>query len=83
MFVQQHYGAKEGPKRFHFGAAGNGEPTDVPLDQQDYREGRALSEFVKFSVGASGHRNQDHTMLVLWGHAYDFAFGGCSRPAAI
>ena len=51
-------------------------PTPVPDDEVDYRDGRALSAFIKDCVlRRSGHRSKDYSMLVLWGHAYDFTFG--------
>jgi hypothetical protein len=36
---------------------------------------QALVEFVVESISESDHGPDDHSMLVLWGHAYDFAFG--------
>ena len=77
--IQQH-GRDKNPKRFHFGAASDGTPIEVPPDQRDYRDGRALSDFIRFSLKAANHRDLDHTMLVLWGHAYDFAFGRLLTP---
>ena len=36
---------------------------------------QALIDFIEDSIKESGHRRDDYSMLVLWGHAYDFAFG--------
>ena len=50
----------------------------VPEDQQDPSRGRALESFIRWALTTADHdpRNQDHSsMLVLWGHAYDFAMG--------
>jgi hypothetical protein len=35
---------------------------------------KALIDFIERSIRESGHRRDDYSMLVLWGHAYDFAF---------
>jgi Clostripain family len=36
---------------------------------------QALIRFITDSIRDSGHGRGDYSMLVLWGHAYDFAFG--------
>ena len=41
----------------------------------DTSDGRALENFIGDSLEKAGHRPVDHSMLVLWGHAYDFALG--------
>src|SRR5262249_9118985 len=51
---------------------------DVPEDQRDEHHGRALGQFIATSLEEAGHnpnKKDDYAMLVLWGHAYDFAFG--------
>ena len=71
VFAQVH-GEGE-PWRYHIGRD-NGRP--VPKDQQDVGDGQALMHFIIDSLGAVGHQpNYDRTMLVLWGHAYDFTIG--------
>jgi hypothetical protein len=73
IFVQVH-GSGE-PRRYHFGQGLDGKPTPVPGDELDYQDGQALSDFIEYSTLKVRHRRQDYSMLVLWGHAYDFAFG--------
>jgi SAM-dependent methyltransferase len=38
-------------------------------------DGHALTRFVLDALAAADHHRDDHTLLVVWGHAYDFAFG--------
>jgi hypothetical protein len=81
VFVQAHFGEYSDPRRVHFG---NGQETveEVPQDERDYREGRALGKFITYSLREANHeRRSDYTLLVLWGHAYDFAFGRLLTPA--
>jgi Clostripain family len=77
IFVQVHGRGK--PRRHHFGQGADGKPTEdvvpVPNNELDYQDGRALSDFIKDSIMKVRHRREDYSMLVLWGHAYDFAFG--------
>jgi hypothetical protein len=81
IFIQVHQGGNIPPRRglitqnMSHGINGLG---PVPPDQQDTREGTALLEFIRDSLSMAQHdpRNHNHhTMLVLWGHAYDFAIG--------
>lgn len=53
---------------------------EIVVTQADYREGKALSEFIASSLASSGHRDKDYSLLVLWGHAYDFTFGRLLGP---
>ena len=46
--------------------------TERPADPAG---GRALAHFIESSLMKVKHRRKDHSMLVLWGHAYDFALG--------
>jgi hypothetical protein len=80
-FVQVH-GDGPVPKRYHFAAGRRTTPDGdpVPEHERNYEDGRALSDFIRHSLMESGHRRQDHAMLVLWGHAYDFAFGRSLTP---
>jgi hypothetical protein len=48
---------------------------DVEEPQRDATDGKALIAFVKWALGAAPAEPHDHSMLVLWGHAYQFAFG--------
>jgi Clostripain family len=50
----------------------------VPKGEMDPARGLALLSFIRWALGAAGHNPQDpghHSLLVLWGHAYDFAIG--------
>jgi len=68
IFAQVH--GIDVPRRYHIGVD-DGMP--VPEGQRDTRDGRALVHFIRESLAQ--HREQDYSMLVLWGHAYDFAIG--------
>jgi hypothetical protein len=81
IFVQVHQGGDIVPRRGRItenmpsGIQGLGE---VPVDQRDTRRGAALGQFIRTSLTAAGHDagNLEHySLLVLWGHAYDFAIG--------
>jgi hypothetical protein len=70
IFVQVH---RTGGviKRHHF-------TTDkriVTTDVQPVERGRALIDFIAEVIEKKDHQPGDHSILVLWGHAYDFAFG--------
>jgi hypothetical protein len=55
----------------------------VPAHETDMAGGMALQHFISSSLMAAKHdpRNPNHfTMLVLWGHAYDFAIDHEQRP---
>lgn len=54
--------------------------TKFDVTQAEYREGQALSAFIADSLASSGHRDTDYSLLVLWGHAYDFTFGRLLGP---
>jgi Clostripain family len=82
IFVQVH--GRGDPYRLHFGRDMDGKPIEleahVPLGQVDNEDGQALSDFIESSTLRVGHRRDDRSMLVLWGHAYDFAFGRSLTP---
>lgn len=73
IFVQRHDGVGE-VSRLHIGPQGEKAPP-VPKNEQALEQGAALSHFIQWSLATAEHRPQDHSMLVLWGHAYDFALG--------
>ena len=79
VFAQVH-GQGE-PWRFHIGYGGRA----VPENERDVGDGQALMHFIVNSLRVVGHRpNRDRTMLVLWGHAYDFTIGKAkTRSGAI
>ena len=53
----------------------DGKPTATKKDIPKGEPEQALIDFIEESIQESRHRRDDHSMLVLWGHAYDFAFG--------
>jgi hypothetical protein len=70
IVVQAH--GPDGAWRQHIGA---GDRLPVPRREASLDGGDALPHFVAWGLKASGHRDGDHTLLVFWGHAYDFAIG--------
>lgn len=54
---------------------GVGQRLPVPRREASLDGGDALSHFIAWGLETSGHRDGDHTLLVFWGHAYDFAIG--------
>jgi hypothetical protein len=76
VFVEVHNG-DEKPYRQRFGFdTKNNEKTKSPrTPAPDAAAGLALPAFIRESILASEHRPEDHSLLVLWGHAYNFAFG--------
>ena len=74
IFVERH--DNTGMRRYHIGKPKqdwDGEIKKKPAAA--IGDGQALTRFVKDSMREAAHRPDDYTMLVLWGHAYDFAFG--------
>jgi hypothetical protein len=68
------------PTRLHIG---NGRrPTLVPEDERNVANGEALTNFVRWALDTA-HRKGDHSMLVLWGHAYRFGIGHTETRAGI
>ena len=79
----EHLGSSPRPgesrSAYHIGIA---TACDVPEGQRDPGGGRALAQFHRLGARLTTGRNaspMDHSMLVLWGHAYDFAFGRAQR----
>ena len=74
ILTQVHDGKKV-PQRRHVGVSPS---EDVPESQRDPARGRALASFIQWALKAAQHdpTNPYHySILVLWGHAYDFAIG--------
>jgi cysteine peptidase C11 family protein len=74
IFVQIHDG-KGVPQRRHVGVSPS---ADVPAAQRETARGRALASFIQWALSKAGHDPSNplhHSILVLWGHAYDFAIG--------
>ncbi len=45
------------------------------FDPTTFANGIALTRFIDWAVTTGQHKAGDYSMLVLWGHAYRFAFG--------
>ena len=74
IFVQRH--GKGFVRREHIG---HGAPESIDVREQDVATGQALLEFMEWAFKRAKHRaRRDHSLLVLWGHAYRFVIG----PAA-
>ena len=56
---------------------------EVPDSDRDPTNGTALIAFIKAALVAAKHTKQDHTMLVLWGHAYRFGIGPQNTPHGV
>jgi hypothetical protein len=67
IFVQLHT-----PNFVHCEHIGH-PPETRDVDPVGVTNGRALTEFIDESIAKAGHSPRDHSMLVLWGHAYQFA----------
>jgi hypothetical protein len=72
--VQLHKDAQA--RRIHIGVT----ETDVPAAERDHANGNALFHFVKWALGNPPPTGEVGTMLVLWGHAYQFAVGQTPTP---
>jgi hypothetical protein len=84
IFVQVHRGKDVVPRRGHIThhmAAGIDALDEVPENQADPARGHALESFILDTLERLAREGHDptspnhHFMLVLWGHAYDFAIG--------
>jgi hypothetical protein len=81
VFVQVHQGRDIPPRRARVNQTTPTRIDDlafVPEAQADPAEGHALESFITWALSEARHNpeNPDHySMLVLWGHAYDFAIG--------
>src|SRR5687767_15946443 len=78
ILVQVHQGANVAPRRGRI--CEHTEPridalTEVPKDEQDPTRGWALLHFIAWAIDTANHEKGDRLVLVLWGHAYDFALG--------
>jgi hypothetical protein len=74
IFVQEH-GRGPNPRRCHIS---NGAFEAVTGRGANPQGGRAVEEFIAWSMAEVGPIPEGalhHTLLVLWGHSYDFAFG--------
>lgn len=73
IFAQVH--GKGVPVRHHIGKM----TEDVPEPDRNPAKGHALKRFISWSFEQSPPRPGDYSMLVLWGHAYEFAIGHAKR----
>jgi hypothetical protein len=73
IFVQVH--GNQAPWRQHIRRPDQRTRIAVPDAEHRLEAGAALSHFIEWALGEANHREQDRSMLVLWGHAYDFALG--------
>jgi hypothetical protein len=69
VLVQLH--RKGSVERLHIGRG----PRPIDDTALDATTGNALTSFIADSIQATGHRPEEHSMLVLWGHAYSFGIG--------
>jgi Clostripain family len=81
IYVQVHRGGGSIPRRVRV-VEGMRPQLDalpvVPVDERNPAGGEALRYFIRSSLYDAQHdpKNEQHySLLVLWGHAYDFAFG--------
>jgi hypothetical protein len=78
VFVEIHgLGAST---RHEIGAAGTRQPVPAVTPGVD---GLPVLDFLQWSLAQAGHREKDHSMLVLWGHAYQFAMGRQETPSGV
>jgi hypothetical protein len=85
IFVQVHRGLGVVPRRGRITNVIEGMPAGIDAldpvkpEEADPAGGHALERFIADSLFKANYRLEDagnhHTMLVLWGHAYDFAIG--------
>ena len=74
LFFQLH--SKGTAQRRHVQKDGQGERRlDVVESERDATNGNALIAFIRWALREAQHGPGDYSMLVLWGHAYQFAFG--------
>lgn len=78
VFVEIHgLGA---PTRHEIGNTGQRVPVPAGTSGVD---GMPVLDFLQWSLAKAGHREKDHSMLVLWGHAYQFAMGRQETPTGV
>ena len=70
IFVQTH--SADGSVERHRIGYGT---QQIRPDERDPRQGNALGKFVRWSLETADHQPGDHSVLVLWGHAYQFTVG--------
>jgi hypothetical protein len=78
IFVQVH--GKRGVTREHIG---KGKAIPVPDAEREATNGKALICFMRWALETAKHRKADHSMLVLWGHAYRFGIARADTPSGV
>jgi hypothetical protein len=78
ILTQLHLPNQE-PVRYAIGPKGNGRGQPIPIDDYDPNTGDP-HVLAKFALWAHDHYPAEHYMLVLWGHAYRWAFGYYRNP---
>ena len=69
IFVQLH--GKGFVRREHIGKP----PTNLSQEEADATNGKGLIAFMRWAIETARHKEEDYSLLVLWGHAYRFAIG--------
>lgn len=78
LFAQLNAGGQSGRYDIR-----GGTEDGVPAGERDPTNGNALIAFMRWALGIAGDREDTNSMLVLWGHAYEFAIGRAVRPTGI
>ena len=78
LFAQINSGGEA--QRYDVGRA---KKTAVAEGERDATDGNALLAFIRWALRISGDQDDVYTMLVLWGHAYQFAIGRAAGPTGI
>jgi Clostripain family len=68
------------PTRHEIGDGQKREPVPAGTAGVD---GMPVLNFLQWSLEKADHREKDHSMLVLWGHAYQFAMGRQQTPTGV
>jgi hypothetical protein len=81
VFVERHGDGKS--ERFRIDGGAQPEVAALDADPAAFANGIALTHFIDWALLASGHQRGDYSMLVLWGHAYQFALGHTQTQAGL
>jgi hypothetical protein len=70
--------------RQHLGV--DSEPSFVPEERTQAEavvDGRPILAFIDWALKTARHRRTDYSLLIMWGHAYEFAFARQQTPSGI
>ena len=81
VYVERHGDGKS--ERLQFGGAGQQTVTTLAPNPAEFTNGIALTRFIDWAVTDYRHQPGDYSMLVLWGHAYQFAIGHTQTQVGI